>query len=215
MKRAGRKQIAMADMLEAIETARMGELNGTESPMTADERKRIAVHEAGHAIVAAVLGAGRVEKVTILPRGSALGVTLVTPHEDKKLHVKSDMENHIQVLLGGRNAELAVLNEASNGASQDLKEASRLAMDMVGRHGFGQEGKLFSVDALPEQFAAFRAESMVKEADQVLQEQNKRCQLVLGTYRLALDALTAELLDCETVSGERVLELLQPDAVAA
>ena len=104
--RGSEKQIGMGNFLEAIEVCRMGEINSSASAMTEAERERVAAHEAGHAIVAQVLGVGVVDKVTILPRGGALGVILVTQSEDKQLHLKSDMENRIQMLLGGRAAEV-------------------------------------------------------------------------------------------------------------
>ncbi|MFT4174842.1 MAG: AAA family ATPase [Rhodocyclaceae bacterium] len=208
MVRDGRREVTMADMLEAIEVARIGEINGSKSMMSEDERHRIAAHEAGHAIVAVVQGTGNVEKVTILPRGDALGVTLVTPDEDKSLYMKSDIEKRIQMLLGGRNAELAVFEEASSGAAQDLQEASRLAMDMVGRYGFGQAGKLFSVASLPDGMMAFHTQALIEAADEVLQTQNDISRTVLDTHRDALLQLTDELLAFESVSGERVRELV-------
>ena len=205
--RKGQESVTNAEFMEAIETAQIGELNGAQRALTEAERRRIAVHEAGHAVVAAVLGAGKVEKVTILPRGGALGVTLVTQDEDKTLHLHSDLKKRIQMLLGGRNAELAVLDEASTGAGHDLQEASRLALDMVGRYGFGDKGELFSLNALPAQLAQGQVTACVKEANRVLEELNIACQRVLEEHRNALDALTAELLRDETVNGERVLQL--------
>jgi cell division protease FtsH len=208
--RAGSRAVAMAHLMEAIETTRIGELNGAQRALGERERRYIAVHEAGHALVSAVLGYGKVEKVTILPRGGALGVTLVTQEEDQTLVLKSDMEKHIQMLLGGRNAELAVFDEASSGASQDLQQASRLALDMVGRYGFGQDGALFSIGALPAQHASRQISAAVRQANQLLEALNLQCQHVLRAHRRALDALTEELLAHETVSGERVLELVGP-----
>ncbi len=166
----------MQNFVEAIEVCRMGEKNGSGSALTEAERERIAVHEAGHAIMAQVLGCGRVEKVTILSRGAALGVTLVTQTEDKHLHLKSELEHRIQMLLGGRAAELITYDDASSGASSDLKEASRLALSMVATLGLGDNGTLFSLEALltalnikPDTTIA------VAEAEAVLTAQNERC----------------------------------------
>ncbi|VTU31455.1 ATP-dependent zinc metalloprotease FtsH [Variovorax sp. PBS-H4] len=206
--RGGSRAVAMTHLMEAIETTRIGELNGAQRALGERERRYIAVHEAGHALVSAVLGYGKVEKVTILPRGGALGVTLVTQEEDQTLVLKSDMEKHIQMLLGGRNAELAVFDEASSGASQDLQQASRLALDMVGRYGFGQDGALFSIGALPAQHASRQISAAVRQANQLLETLNLQCQHVLRAHRRALDALTEELLAQETVPGARVLELV-------
>lgn len=206
--RAGAASVRMRHMMEAIETARIGELNGAQRALTGRERRYIAVHEAGHALASVVLGYGKVEKVTILPRGGALGVTLVTQDEDRTLVLKSDMEKHIQMLLGGRNAELAVFDEASSGASQDLQQASQLALDMVGRYGFGEDGSLFSLGALPAQHSSRQVSASVRQATLLLDGLNEKCQQIMRTHRRALDELTEELLEQETVSGERVLELV-------
>jgi len=206
--RAGAEAVSMLHLMEAIETTRIGELNGAQRALSERERRYIAVHEAGHALASVVLGYGNVEKVTILPRGGALGATLVTRDEDMTLVLKSDMEKHIQMLLGGRNAELAVFEEASSGASHDLQQASKLALDMVGRYGFGEDGALFSLGALPAQHASRQISAAVRQASLLLEGLNVKCQQIMRTHRRALDELTEELLAHETVSGERVLELV-------
>lgn len=206
--RKAKRFVQHEDFLEAIETARMGELNGAERALSEAERHRIAVHEAGHAIVSAALGCGIVEKVTILPRGGALGVTLITEREDRKLMLRSELENRIQMLLGGRAAELEVLGEASTGAAHDLQQASKLALDMVGRYGFANSGSLFSLEALPAQLAGSQVTAAVKEADKVLMAFDQSTRELVWGYRTALDALTAELLAQETVTGDRVRELM-------
>jgi cell division protease FtsH len=213
--RADSRVVTMSHLMEAIETTRIGELNGAQRALGERERRYIAVHEAGHALVSAVLGYGKVEKVTILPRGGALGVTLVTQEEDQTLVLKSDMEKHIQMLLGGRNAELAVFDEASSGASQDLQQASKLALEMVGRYGFGQDGMLFSIGALPAQHASRQISAAVRQANQLLETLNLQCQQLMRSNRRTLDALTEELLAHETVSGERVQELVGQRAAVA
>ncbi|MBT2326621.1 AAA family ATPase [Variovorax paradoxus] len=206
--RAEADAVEMKHLMEAIETTRIGELNGAQRALSECERRCIAVHEAGHALASVVLGYGKVEKVTILPRGGALGVTLVTQDEDMTLVRKSDMEKHIQMLLGGRNAELAVFEEASSGASHDLQQASKLALDMVGRYGFGADGALFSLGALPAEHASRQVSAAVRQASVLLEGLNLKCQQIMRTHRRALDELTEELLAHETVSGERVLELV-------
>ena len=204
--RSNKKQIGMDNFLEAIEVCRMGEINGSATAMTEAERERVAVHEAGHAIVAQVLGVGVVEKVTILPRGDALGVTLVTQSEDKKLHLKSEMENRIQMLLGGRAAEIIAYQDASSGAASDLKEASRLALSMVASLGLGDRGTLFSMDAL----AAFNIKPditlAVAEAEAILVKQNDRCFAILHQYAAALGAVVSSLLERESIQGVEVVQ---------
>jgi len=202
--RNGQPDVPTANFLEAIEVCRMGEVNGSAAAMTEGERERVAVHEAGHAIVAQVLNVGRVEKVTILPRGGALGVTLVTQTEDKQLHLKSELQNRIQMLLGGRAAELITYDDASSGAASDLKEASRLALSMVATLGLSDSGTLFSLEALTALNIKPDPSSAVAEAEAILTAQNERCLATLRDLRGALVELTAKLVEHETIDGEEV-----------
>jgi cell division protease FtsH len=172
--------------------------------MTEGERKRVAVHEAGHAIIAQVLNVGRVEKVTILPRGGALGVTLVTQADDKQLHLKSELQNRIQMLLGGRAAELITYDDASSGAASDLKEASRIALSMAATLGLGDTGSLFSLEALTALNIKPDPSSAVAEAEAILAAQNERCLATLRELRVALVELTAKLVEHETIDGHEV-----------
>lgn len=222
--RSGQVEVTMAHLLEAIEVCRMGEISGAAHALTEAERERIAVHEAGHAIVAEVLGVGRVEKVTILPRGQALGVTLVTQTEDKQLHLKSELEHRIQMLLAGRAAELITYDDASSGAASDLKEASRIALSMVATLGLGDRGTLFSLDALAALGMKPDTAAAVAEAEQVLTTQNERCLATLREFDAALQEIIARLLAQETIDGEEVVRAvaavrasaaLGPHAIAA
>jgi len=202
--RHGQQDVPMTNFLEAIEVCRMGEVNGSSSAMTERERERIAVHEAGHAILAQVMNVGRVEKVTILSRGGALGVTLVTQTEDKKLHLKSEIQGRIQMLLAGRAAELITYDDASSGAASDLKEASRLALTMVATLGLSDTGTLFSLDALSALNIRPDPSSAVAEAEAILATQNERCLATLRELRAALLDLTAKLVAHETIDGDEV-----------
>ncbi|WPB57303.1 ATP-dependent metallopeptidase FtsH/Yme1/Tma family protein [Xylophilus sp. GOD-11R] len=203
-------EVSMAHLMESVETARIGERNGAQRALSPDELHRVAVHEAGHAVVASALHSGKVEKVTILPRGGALGVTLVTQEEDKTLYPKSFIEARIQMLLAGRGAELLLLGEASSGAAQDLQECSRLALDMVARYGLSEQAGLFSLAAVPAQHAGGLMSDAVKQANALLNDLEARCAEVLQTHLHALKSLTAELLEQETVEGDRVEELVHP-----
>jgi len=202
--RQGQHDVPMANFLEAIEVCRMGEVNGSTSGMSEGERERVAVHEAGHAIIAQVRNVGRVEKVTILSRGGALGVTLVTQSEDKKLHLKSEIQGRIQMLLAGRAAELITYDDASSGAASDLKEASRLALSMVASLGLSDTGTLFSLDALTALNIKPDPTSAVAQAEIILTAQNERALATLRELRGALLDLTAKLVERETIDGEEV-----------
>lgn len=206
--RAKDTSVGMSHFLESIETSRMGARTGSERALTEVERRRIACHESGHALASVVLNNGNVEKATIMPRGDAHGVTLVTDSEDKTLHLESDLRARIKVLLAGRNAELTTHQEASTGASHDLQEASRIALDMVSRLGFGLERKLFSVGALSPQAAAVNLKESISDANSLLTMLDQECQALLREYRPALEQMTAELLEQETISGDRIREIV-------
>jgi len=209
------EKVSMQDFLESVEISQIGELNPHQRALTDKERHRIAVHEAGHAIVAAATECGLVEKVTILPRGGALGVTLVTQPQDKMLSLRSDMEKRIQMLLGGRTAEMLVLKEASSGAAQDLSEASKVALNMIGRFGLDGENRLFSLDAIPGQHAGHIIRDSVERANVLLEQMQQATQTCLTEHRKALDRLTQMLLCEEVVDGHAVYALLNDSVPAA
>jgi cell division protease FtsH len=195
------KAVTMAHIMQAIEDCQMGEVNTSGQALTAEERKRVAYHEAGHAVIAKLLKTGTVEKVTILPRGDALGVTYVTQSEDKKLHLRSELENRIQMLFGGRCAELVIFGEASSGAGSDLKEASRIALAMSASFGLGDSGKLFSMEALTAMNIQPDTEASVADAEAVLTRLHELCLAHLTRYRPALEDLADQMLERETILG--------------
>ncbi|NKJ51046.1 cell division protein [Burkholderia sp. SG-MS1] len=208
-RKAGDTEIAAKHFMEAIKIARIGDVSGAERALSEDERTRIAVHEAGHGLVAALLGTGVLEEVTILPRGGALGVALITKAQDKHLYRETEIRNEIQVLLGGRNAEILTFSEASSGAASDLQEASRISLDMVSKFGFNSDGDLFSLAALPSQYAGLQMKSAIEHANVLLKELNALCYNLLHAYEPVLRAIADELLEHETVPGETVYRLIK------
>ncbi|WP_118178599.1 AAA family ATPase [Paraburkholderia phosphatilytica] len=213
-RKAGEHEVAAAHFLEAIKIARIGDINGAERALSDDERTRIAIHEAGHGLVAALLNTGVLEEVTILPRGGALGVALITKMQDKYLYRETEMRNEIQVLLGGRNAELLMFNEASSGAAQDLQEASRISLDMVSKHGFNADGNLFSLAALPQQYAGLQLKNSIEHANTLLHDLNDACFALLRANEPVLRAIAEALLESETVPGETVYRLIREHETA-
>ncbi|KPC52851.1 AAA family ATPase [Amantichitinum ursilacus] len=207
--RANKHSVEQEHMMEALEVCRIGEDTGGGDAMTPDERERIAVHEAGHAILAKVLNTGRLEKVTILPRGPALGITLVTPEQDKHLHRRSELENRIKMLLGGRCAELLLAHEASSGASSDLKEASKLALTMVATLGLGDTGRLLNYEAVGEMRLPFNSDRALDEANDLLERLHGETEALLLHYSAALKAVTRELLEHETIAGDVVIRAVE------
>ncbi|SAL54394.1 ATP-dependent metalloprotease FtsH [Caballeronia terrestris] len=208
-RKAGESVVESKHFVEAIKIARIGDVSGAERALNEEERKRIAVHEAGHGLVAALLGTGVLEEVTILPRGGALGVALITKMQDKHLYRETEMRNEIQVLLGGRNAELLTFSEASSGAAQDLQEASRIGLDMVSKFGFNADGNLFSLAALPQQYAGLQMKASIEHANILLKELNEACYTLLRDNEPVLQAIAGELLESETVPGSTVYRLIE------
>ncbi|MBB4517149.1 cell division protease FtsH [Paraburkholderia fungorum] len=213
-RKAGEHEVSAEHFVEAIKIARIGDINGAERLLTDDERRRIAVHEAGHGLVAALLDTGILEEITILPRGGALGVALITKKRDKSLYSETELRNEIQVLLAGRNAELLMFDEASSGAAQDLQEASRISLDMVSNHGFNADGNLFSLSSLPQQVAGLQLTRSIAQANVLLQELNDACFALLQSNKPVLSAIANQLLASETVPGETVYRLLREHAAA-
>ena len=184
-----------------------------QSALSISERQRIAVHEAGHALVARLLNVGVVEKVSILKRGRALGVTLVTSDQDLTLQSEPELRARMTMLLAGRGAEALVLKTASTGAANDLEHVSNMAFRMVTEFGFSKAIGPFSYAGLPdrERQAGGNSEA-ISEARKTVKEIERICAELLVVNRDALERLTAELLEHETVSGAIVDECLFPGA---
>jgi cell division protease FtsH len=180
-----------------------------QSALNAEERERIAVHESGHAIIAKLLKVGIVEKVSILKRGGALGVTLVTTERDLTLQSEPQVRARMTMLLGGRAAEALVLRTISTGASNDLEHVSNMAYRMVTEFGFSKDIGPFSYAGLPDRERQMGSyPEAVIEARAILKEIERECDALLLANRAALERLTAQLLEHETVSGEVVDECI-------
>ncbi|MBW3576736.1 MAG: ATP-dependent zinc metalloprotease FtsH [Actinobacteria bacterium] len=199
------------------------------SALTDDEKRRVAVHESGHAIVAALSErADPVAKVTILPTGRALGATEQLPVDERRLHIESYLLDTLAVRVGGRAAELLVLGEASTGSANDLRNATEVAARMV--RDFGLSDKLgpvgYSKDAgiglgddngdrqpfRQRPFAEATQRMIDEEVARLMREAEKHAIESLENHRDALEALIERLLDAETVDGEVVYELVGIDA---
>jgi len=173
------------------------------------------VHEAGHAIIARVLGVGVVEKVSILKRGRALGVTLVTNEQDLHLQSEGEMRARIAMLLGGRSAELLVLKTVSTGAANDLERVSNIAYRMVTEFGFGKQLGPFSYAGLPERDRQLATcQESISEARDLIRELEIECGVLLNKNRQALDLLVTQLLEHETVDGSVVEACLAANEIA-
>jgi cell division protease FtsH len=203
-----------------LEQHLMGGPGSTGSSALKDtERRRIAVHEAGHALLAKLLGVGIVEKVSILRRGQALGVTLVTNEQDVTLQSEPELKARMAMLLGGRGAEALMLQSISTGAANDLERVSNIAYRMVTEFGFSEDIGPFSYGGLPERERHHNHPEAIGEARRIVKQVEQECAELLLAHRDALERLTAELLEHETVNGHVVDACLvsgrRPEPLAA
>ncbi|MBC7779345.1 MAG: AAA family ATPase [Proteobacteria bacterium] len=207
---AGAVSVSSEHLLRAIETHQLGgEVSSIKGLLTEETRERLAYHEAGHALVGHWLHAGVVERVTIEPRGRALGVTFMTRDTEDPLYKQSELTSRLAMMLGGREAELLVQGSVSTGASDDLKRASELAIDMVGSLGFSKVFGLLSVSGVPKELLGPDIQAAVLHEARVLLEQAQvKCQRLLESNREQLDALAQSLLAHEVLSGEALKALL-------
>jgi cell division protease FtsH len=197
-------------LLRAIETHQLGgEVSAIKGLLTEDTRRRLAYHEAGHALVGHWLQAGVVERVTIEPRGQALGVTYITRDTEDPLYKQAELANRLAMMLGGREAELIACDSVSTGASDDLKRASELAIRMVGSLGFSKSFGLLSVAGVPKELLGPQTQDVVLQEARVLLENGQaRCHQVLVQHRARLEALAEALLAKEVLSGEELKQML-------
>jgi len=187
-----------------------------------EEKETTAYHEVGHALVAASIEeVDPVHKVSIIPRGRALGVTMLLPEEDRHSDNRRSLLGQITMTMGGRAAEHLVFKRFTTGASDDLKRATELARKMVCQWGMSEklgpltytedEGHVFLGRDL-QQHTEFSNESMRMIDEEVLEILNssyERAKSILKTYRKALESLALTLLEKETIDGENVLQVME------
>jgi cell division protease FtsH len=219
--RNGKEKIEMTDCEEAIDRVLMGPER--KSRIISDkERENTAYHEAGHALVAKLLpDADPVRKVTILPRGMALGLTTLLPTEDKYTRTKKELLASITTMMGGRVAEHLVFSEITTGAGQDLKVATELARDMVCRYGMSEKLGPLTFGKKHEQIFLGRdimedrnySEEVANQIDQevrsIIDGCFDRAKEILSTNRHRLEEIAKVLLDKEVLEGEELDRLLE------
>ncbi len=190
--------------------------------ITDEEKETTAYHEVGHALVAASIDeVDPIHKVSIIPRGRALGVTMLLPEEDRHSHNKQTLLGQIAMTMGGRAAEHLIFKRFTTGASDDLKKATELARKMVCQWGMSEKlgpltytqdaGHVFLGRDL-QQHKEFSNESMRMIDEEVLEILNtsyERAKNILKTYRKALESLTKLLIEKETIDGDLVLQEMQ------
>jgi cell division protease FtsH len=203
-------QVTNEHFLGAIETHQLGgEVSAIKDLFTQDLRERLAYHESGHALVGHWLKAGIVERVTIEPRGRALGVTYITRDTEDPLYKQSELTSRLAMMLAGREAELLVFEGVSTGASDDLKRASELAINMVGSLGFSDAFGLLSIAGVPKELLGPDIQSAVlREARLLLEQAQATCRQLLKANRAKLDDLARRLLERDVISGDELKGLL-------
>jgi len=216
--RHGRDTVSHAQFEEALDKV----ILGVRQPALTDphERRVVAYHEGGHALVAQLTpGADPVQKVTIIPRGMALGVTEQRVEEERRNFGRDALLARLAVQLGGRAAEELVFDQPTTGAESDLKAATDLARRMVGLWGMSDELGPVSYNigdrdpflgreiAAPKEYAESTAAQIDAAVVELLEGARERARAVLTQHREVLDALAEELISKETVSGERLTEI--------
>ncbi|MBV9794946.1 MAG: ATP-dependent zinc metalloprotease FtsH [Actinobacteria bacterium] len=217
--RTNGKQITMGAMEEAIDRVMAGPERKS-AILSERERKLIAYHEGGHALVGhAMPNADPVHKITIIPRGRALGYTQALPTEDKVLVTRAEMRDQLAMLLGGRTAEELVFHEPTTGAANDIEKASEVARNMVTQYGMSERlgaRKFGSGDSEPflgmershaRDYSEEIASAIDEEVRGLLEFAHDEAWEVLVQYRDVLDNLVLQLLDKETLSRKEVLEV--------
>jgi cell division protease FtsH len=217
--RRNRKKITMNDFLDAFDRIVLG--NQSPPLSNAQERRVVAYHEAGHALVAALTpGADPVLKVTIVPRGQALGVTAMLPEDERRNYPRSYLIAQMQVLLGGRAAEEVVIGDITTGASDDLRRVTSMARRMVAQFGmsdaigplnFGEDERQPFLGYSLSQGRSYSEETASEidtEVRRIVEEMYERTKSLVSQNIEKLEMLTQELLNNEIVGRKRVLEIV-------
>jgi cell division protease FtsH len=218
--RRNKKKVEMIDVDDAREKVQFG--RERRRVMDDEEKKLTAYHEAGHALVQAVLDDGHmpVHKVTIIPRGQSLGSTMFIPKKDVLTHAKKRMLSQIAMGLGGRIAEELVMGDVSSGAAGDIKQVTKIARHMVCDWGMSALGMIAygeSSDTVflgreitrSQTYSEETARKIDGEVFHIIDEQYNRAKDIIVKHRDALDKIATALLEFETIEGKHVLEVLQ------
>jgi cell division protease FtsH len=226
--RQGAESIAASDFAEAYDKIVLGDPR--EGKLGPEERRRVAVHESGHAVVAQFSSRAQLpQRVTIIPRGLTLGATQQTPEQDRHLATQPELDARLRVLLGGHAAERLVLGDVSSGAENDLKEATRLASNMVAHFGMSKAlGPVYYEHDVEHPFLGQRiataggtsdatVHSIERETRDLLTRALDSATALLVEHRSDLDRLSQALLEKETLEASELAAVLGPrgDAVAA
>ena len=218
--RRDKEQASMSEFQEAVERVIAG-LEKKNRVINPKEKKIVAYHELGHAIVAMSLpGTDPVQKITVIPRGiAALGYTMQVPTEDRFLMSKTELENKIASLLGGRAAEQIVSGDISTGAHNDLSRATDIARSMVKEYGMSNVGQVYYapnrraqflnlIPEGPKDYSEATAEVIDQEINGIISAQYDRALEILSGKRGILEESVAVLLEKETIEGDELKRIM-------
>jgi len=220
--REGKPAVDMADLEKAVDRVMAG-LEKKSRVMNDKEKRIVAHHEVGHALVAeSVETADKVHKVSIIPRGiGALGYTLQLPTEDRYLMTMTELKDRLAVLLGGRVAEETVFSEVSTGAQNDLYRATDIARSMIKEYGMSERLGLVTFERerrpmfldIPnlgqgKDYSESTAQAIDEEVERLITEAHDRVREILTRRRAALDKAAAELLSREVLEGDEFREII-------
>ena len=219
--RLGRQAVNQQDLLVSFETVIAGtEKKGT--VLTETEKRIVAYHEVGHALVAALEKHSQpVSKITIVPHTQgALGYTMQMPEEEKYLNSKQELETELDTLVGGRAAEQLVFGIQTTGAANDIERATDLARNMVTQYGMSDQFGLMALTTVANEYLDGRAmmncaDTTAALADQevktLLQQSYDRARKLLGEHRALLDEIALFLLQKETITGDELMAFVNAD----
>jgi len=220
--RQDKKLVSMEEFEKAKDKVLMG-VERRSIIMPEEERRNTAYHESGHTVVAKVLSENTdpVHKVTIIPRGRALGVTMQLPEEDRYSHNRTYLLARIAVLMGGRIAEELFMNQMTTGASNDFEQATQMAQNMVARWGMSDAlgprvyGENQSEVFLGREMSTHRnvspetAERVEKEITRIIEQEYDRARKILEENREKVEVMALALLEWETLDANQVEEIMQ------
>lgn len=222
--RKNKKKVAMEDFNEARDTIIMGAER--EEIIDDEERKVIAYHEAGHALVASLIpGTDPLQKVTIIPRGKSLGVTEQLPEKDKYNYSRQYMLDRIAITLGGRASEQIVFGDVTSGAANDLKQVTEIARRMVTQWGMsdkigpvafrsGEQHPFLGKEiAAQKDFSEYTARVIDEEVRNIVSTMEQKAAKLLEGNRSKLDAIAQALLVQETLNAEDIDRIMKEPAV--
>ena len=216
--RENRRYVTQADLEESIEVVIAG-YQKKNAILTDYEKKVVAYHEIGHALVAAKQSnSAPVQKITIVPRTSgALGYTMQVDEGNHYLMSKEELENKIATLTGGRAAEELIFNSASTGASNDIEQATKLARAMITRYGMSEDFDMVAMETVTNQYlggdtslscSAETQAEIDRQVVELVKKQHRKADQILADSREKLDELAAYLYEKETITGEEFMNIL-------